>query len=312
MLGADNAAASFCPPKNLGKSSCTVLEHEYDLSQAAGAGASCEEPELSQALGAGPGESSLYTEEPDEIDMSQPVVAAPPKALFSLVGGAAASFNGLPPLIFELPAEQGVRMRFGRRLPAAGASFDDTPIIYITERSDLGISRANGHVEFDESRGVILHRLVREGFPTFHQGKLMVAESIQLAHDDTIGFGSTSDPNVPSAGTITYHVDLSPGWVASRCPTPSACRPRRPRSLARIQAIPPLLPPPRAHLWSRAAARRAPRLATSAAAVSGGGAIARSRARRGTRRTPRRRERAQLPSRLRTRRGVSALDSLQG
>ena len=129
VLGADNAAASFCPPNNLGKSSCTVLEHEYDLSQAAGAGASCEEPELSQALGAGPGESSLYTEEPDEIDMSQPVVAAPPKALFSLVGGAAASFNGLPPLIFELPAEQGVRMRFGRRLPAAGAIWLDGDLL---------------------------------------------------------------------------------------------------------------------------------------------------------------------------------------
>ena len=185
-----------------------VLEHGHDLSQAAGAGPIYDEFEQSQALVSGMGKPSLDAEEPDEIDMSQPVAKAPPKALFSLLGGAAASSNGLPPQIFELIAMHGASVRFGRRLATAGSSSDDSLIIFLTERSDLGISRTNGHVEFDEARGVILHRLVREGFPTFHQGKLMVAESIQLAHNDTIGFGS-SDPAVPSEETVTYRADLS-------------------------------------------------------------------------------------------------------
>ena len=129
-----------------------------------------------------------------------------PAARFTLNGGVDGSHDGVPPQQFQLPAEHGERLGFARKI--AGGEERDGGTIYLTACNTLGISRANGSVQFDERRGVVLHRLVRDGIPTFHNGALLHEASATLAHSDTIGFGS-SNRLAPTAETVTYTADLS-------------------------------------------------------------------------------------------------------
>ena len=142
----------------------------------------------------------------ESFSATQLAPAIVPAARFTLNGGVDGSHDGVPPQQFQLPAEHGERLGFARKI--AGGEERDGGTIYLTACNTLGISRTNGSVQFDERRGVVLHRLVRDGIPTFHNGALLHEASATLAHGDTIGFGSTNRL-APTAETVTYTADLS-------------------------------------------------------------------------------------------------------
>jgi len=185
---------------------------------------------------AGGGVDALTSDDSaDDFDLSQPAPMRAPVALLTLVGGADVSMEGVPPVSIQL--EPGDRLSFGRRPPSAEAGAD----VIITTRSDLGISRANGSIEYSSDRGVVLHRLDRDGFPTFRNGILLADASTTIVHGDSIGFGST-DAAAPSVETITYTADLpalgSLGQSdAARMPPPSVL-PSRPASAASLTDAP--------------------------------------------------------------------------
>ena len=137
----------------------------------------------------------------DDICMTQAVPAPQPQAAFGCTAGMAAGADDQ----FELTVAQGARVLLGRAdvKPPTLAAGEAAAILTSHNNSHLGISRSHGHLEYNESKGVLLMPLQKEGFPTFLNGSLLTSESTIISDGDELGFGGT-DPHRPSDDTVRY------------------------------------------------------------------------------------------------------------
>lgn len=135
-----------------------------------------------------------------EATSHQGAITAPAAQFFLQASSAIGEVNVPLWQVWELPAMPQARLTFGGRMTN----------VQLPESAELGISQAHALVELDEVRGVVLRRLADEKYPTYYNGVILEADSVDLKHGDIIGFGSTDrNADTPDVQAITFRTDLS-------------------------------------------------------------------------------------------------------
>ena len=126
-----------------------------------------------------------------------------PRAVFTRLGTDNGQAGPGEAAAFTMPFVHGAKLHLGRYDSRYDAESNDKVILSMTDKR--GISRSHGSLECTDDQTIVLVPLVKEGFPTWHNGMLvdLTVDPVRLQAGDVIGFGSAG-----GSPSIAYQVEF--------------------------------------------------------------------------------------------------------